>query len=478
DYEEEDEDLWAMDGESVESARLVMDAFGDPIGRDLLGGLGDQMYWLQAVGRNWELWRASAVDKTTAKVLESPRGSAPVLLSMKWSWNGKLYFYAPDPESQSTALWESDGTTDGTVPVIVAVVSTEEPVKTADAVTLIATVNRDETVMRLQASGEVVPVISQETETYGDAKALWSDGEHVIFSGSDSVFGAEPWLAEEKGARRLTDIYDGKTSSNPEILGVLDGDVLVWARGRDGTHLRRVAITDGSAEVVENLPEEIEDHQFVGAMEVGSSAYLVSHAANAVGVLWLSRLDGGTQEVTTMGSEWLTEIDSYDAGWPYLYPQGDAVLLSSWQTAFGEELYKVDAGEDPVLVKDGNVAPIAGGRAVLIQPIPVSLDMQYFTVNTDLQHEYVRLRADGSTLTLRTGAVERIGWSLTTNPQTGVSFFVDPEGLWSLLPGASAPRNVIENGTVRPEFNATNVPFSVTTSGVLFLATNNFIGVG
>ena len=470
-----DEELWAAHESSPFQNRLVLEDFGKLPERDRMIGLGDRLLWLQHQGNDWELWAADAKTQTSEQLYQSRRGSAPSFLGKMSTWRGHLYFYAPDPDSGTTALWRSDGTPNELTPLLPTINSEVAPASTSQAFYTV----RNKTLWRVDPAGEALEILSQEPEAFQDPQRLWSDGNQVFFRGSDSAHGAEIWVVEGATARRLTEINSGNNSSDPEILGVFDGDLFAMARDGDGTRFWQVTLADGVSQRVPDLPDDLERHRFIEMIATDSAAYFVSHASGEEETPWLSRIASTTRKVTDFGAEWLTETDAAKDGWPYLYRQGESVLFISAQPAFGAEVYSLNAeARDPELVKDANFTPAQGTRAVLIESVPISLDIQYFTVTTDHEHEYLRLRPDGSTIELRSGDAPDIGRSLTSNSATGVSFFTDPRGLWSLLPGASSPRLVFENATPRAEFSGSNIPFTTTNSGILFLASTNLAGIG
>ena len=472
-----EDDLWATDGLSPGSSRLVTEDYGEP--QDWqdrrLAALGEQLFGLRYHSNQWELWTVSVTKSTPERVFAS-RASRSSLVGDFDVWQDQLYFLAPDPDNKFTALWVSDGTAAGTRATVIRV---SEKVFTSDLVYLVAHIDGEDVLVTVDSSGALQTVVAVDDQSYRSAIGLWSDGTTIYFQANDREHGNELWFAEGTKAERLVDIRPGNNSSSPEVLGRVGNTLWVTARDAAGTGLRQVTLEGGDVTEIENLPEAIDKHDFLELVATESAVFVVSQGSGNGALAQLSRLQLDSGRFTTFDDPWLTESEANEAGWPYLMRLGSSVLFVSRQDAFGEEVHRLDADlDEPVLVKDANVMPLQGGRAVLIQPVPTTLDIQYFTVTAENEHEYVRLRQDGSILSLRTGEVEHIGWSLTSNPFTGVSFFIDRSGLWSLLPGASSPGLVFDNVTTRADLKASNVPFATTNAGILFMATESVAGIG
>ncbi len=464
-----EKDLWRTDT-TPGQATLVREDFGNPpdLEDGLLGSFQGALYWLDRVDGGWELWRSFGGPGDAALLASLPKGSAPVFAGMMVSDDDQLAFLAPDPDSRTTALWAIEDAENGPRLVDTDVRSDEKPFFCQRKLHYIKRLEGSDVLLR-----EGSELRSGEEEPYRDPSAFLVEQDSVYFQAHDHVHGTELWrlLATEDQVYRLANIRAGNNSSSPEPLAVFGNKVLTMARGSGGRRLWQVPLSGSSlASEVDWLDEEIEDHYFHQAEVTAGFVYLISSATRNDGDLMLSKTDGTEDGMILLKDSWLTEREGY----PHLYPNDDAVLFLSNQTAVGTEVYSWHPDRDlPVLVRDANTNPIPGARASVLQPVPGSTEIQYFTINRGNEHEYVRLGLDGKRTILRSDDVEDFGWSLTSSPVSGTSFFVDRNGLHSLLAGSSTPGLVYVNNTARPEINALHIPFTTTDGGILFLA---FVG--
>ena len=480
-YYWEGEDLWRTDG-TPNSITLVNEDFGEaPAPSDgLFGSANDQLIWLEKVPGGWELLGIENSSNQPQLIRFIERGGAPVFAGKMISGtDGSAYFVAPDRDNRRSALWKTHGT-EASTRILETDIEADEIVLVFDRdVYFVKKLETDLRLMRADSeSGEVTIIESAEEDALRNPSQFLIDGQTLFFQADDRNHGAELWMldAGTNIASRVADIREGKNGSSPRPLAVFQEKILAMAKVAGKERLWSIPFGDAaSPQEVDWLPEEVEDHFFHQALTVGDEVYLISASTEKADTRHLSRSDGSEAGSETFDHTWITEVtSSVDDNWPYLYSYDQGVLFPSNQLSVGTEIYRMTrADEDPVLVRDANSVPVAGGRATIIQPDPNSDAIQYFTINSENEHEYVRLPLDGERKVLRQDDVTLFGWSLTANLVSGTTFFLDQRGLWSLRSGGTEPGLVFRNGAVRPERNAAHVPFTTTDSGILFMAASS-----
>lgn len=474
-----DKELWCTNG--VPSRESLLDeSFGTaPKFEDvrLFGGLDGSLFWLDNIDGGWDLRRLTHSGGNVI-IKHLPRGGAPSFAgAMTQDGASRLVFYAPDEASASTALWITDGTEAGTVILDTEVHKDQEPLLAPNqSIYYLKRIDGHNRLYRSRGTpGSGGPVPSAEDEDFTNPDAFLIEPSALYFQAEDTPHGTELWRVphlQDASATRVVDLNEGNNSSSPEPLAVFQSAVWTMARVDGKTRLWQVPL-EASAEggpTLVDLPEDVEDHYFHQAIASETTVYLASGPSASSREYWLTRSDGTTRgDSETFEDTWLNQRDAIEDGYPHLYPSAEGALFPSFKVSVGTEIHRLGPEDDPTVVKDANTTPIADSRATIIQPVPRSTEIQYFTINHENEHEYVHLTTDGVRKVIRSDIATDIGWSLTPNHITGITFFRDTRGLWSLLPGGSSPSLILENRTVRAETNARNFPFSTTDSGVIFM---------
>lgn len=471
-----EEDLFRTDGTPGQRT-LIQEAFGDPPSYDdfLIGSRGSKAYWLKRVGSNWELWQSHGKENDASVFAMLTRGGAPVFAGLMASSEDWLVFFGPDSESRTTGLWAVDQLGDLQL-LDTGVLTSERPFFSAGHAYY---TKRDDGQIRLFRSDGTMEntgrVLSAGEVDYKNPAHFLVAGDMVYFQANDAPHGTELWSVGADGLAKLqADVLAGRNSSSPEPLAVFQESVWAMARNGGGIRLWQIPLNDSEAPSrVDGLDDEIDTHYVREAHAAGDYLFLVSSPAQNSAERWLTRTDGTPKETEVLEELWLTEEDAVDAGWPYLYPLPETVVFPSFNVTTGTEPYTWNADDDePVLVKDAHSTPISGARAALLQGTPGSDDIQYFTITAEDETELRRLGSSGSIQVLRNKDAIDFGYSLTANFTTGTTFFVDRQGLWSVLPNASSPALIFANNTARPEISARHMPFTTTDVGILFQASN------
>lgn len=470
-----DQDLFRTNGIPGQRT-LIKEDFGDPPAHDdyLIGSRGSTAYWLKRVGGVWELWQSQGQEKDAVVFETITRGGAPNIAGMMASTEDWLVFMAPDSESRTTGLWAVDKS--GVLQLLdTGVLTTQRPFF---CVSHAYYTKRDDGQIRLfRTDGTVANtgrVSTGEEVDYRNPDQFLVAGDTVYFQANDTTHGTELWRVGADGVAKLqSDVLAGRNSSSPEPLAVFQDSVWAMARNGGGNRLWQIPLNDSEAPSrVEGLDDSIDNHYVHEAHVAGGFLFLISGSAQNSPERWLTRTDGTRSETEVFEDGWFTEEDATDAGWPYLYPLQETVLFPSFKVATGVEPYAWKEEDDtPNLIKDAHSTPITGARAALLQGTPGSDDIQYFTITAEDETELRRLRSNRSIQVLRNKDAIDFGYSLTANFTTGTTFFVDRQGLWSVLPNASSPALIYPNNTARPEVTARHMPFTTTDVGILFQAT-------
>ncbi|HKV11611.1 MAG TPA: ELWxxDGT repeat protein [Thermoanaerobaculia bacterium] len=200
------ENLWVSDGTVAGTRRLtsfdihpVIHPFSEPV---LLAPAGGLVYFVV----NFALWRTDGTPEGTGPVLPSsasPAGAAPWSLT---EFQGSLYFLALAGEGRR-GLWRTNGTAAGTV--------------------------------LLKALGPVTPY-SPEPGRFTVA------GNQLFFVADDGEHGVELWVTDgtAAGTRLVRDVAPGKASSKPQSLGAAGGQLFFSAS--DGEHGFELWESDGT----------------------------------------------------------------------------------------------------------------------------------------------------------------------------------------------------------------------------------------
>ncbi len=296
-----DQELWATDGSRAwRVADINPGGSSDPHGMTTYGGW---VYFSANDGvHGFEPWRTDGETAVLVRDLAPYAGYHSYPSEFVFFW-GELYFSAYDPYGSHRRLWKTDGTRDGTVPVM----------------------EGDELVdpQHLRVIGEGL--------------------EQELYFAADGAEGVELWKTDgtERGTVRVADICPGTCSSNPSGFTALgrwtyfgawdEAGAAIWRT--DGTTTARVG-----ASSIDGFPGP-------PLTKLGDELY---YWADDGARLW--KTDG-----TAEGTRLVTSPDAPE-GFPSATRLGvlDETLFFQTIDETGLSVWKLAAGETaPVLVKSG-----------------------------------------------------------------------------------------------------------------------------
>lgn len=227
------EGLWRSDGTAAGTFLLADFAtvpFGfegtSRLGPNSLVDVGGIAFFVANDGVSGnELWRSDGTLSGTAMVKDINPGSASAFLYLQilpplnasefegkrlLPFGGSLFFAAVDP-FHGFALWKSDGTAAGTIPVKSINATPPEP-----------------------------------TVFFNPSPLLLAVGPMFYFQANDGVSGSELWRSDgtESGTLLVRDIFPGAQGSAPSYFGVAAGRVFFSAEDPD--HGRELWVSDGT----------------------------------------------------------------------------------------------------------------------------------------------------------------------------------------------------------------------------------------
>lgn len=201
-------DLWITDGTGDGTLRLAVTCSqcpsfisGEMAGETLLFSRADPQHGI-------ELWRSDGTRRGTRLLKDLNPGVASSSPVRFHAFGDQVLFLARVGQSSQSA-WISDGTAEGTQPLMANCVG-DCPRFTGSDVTVL--------------------------------------GDRLLLYAFDDAHGGELWVTDgtESGTRLLRDIYPGTRSSGPVLFTTL-GDRLIF-RARDGEHGGEPWVTDGTPE--------------------------------------------------------------------------------------------------------------------------------------------------------------------------------------------------------------------------------------
>ncbi|HYO65914.1 MAG TPA: hypothetical protein VEU33_07525, partial [Archangium sp.] len=204
-------------------------------------------------GHGGELWRTDGTREGTRLVRDIFPGTGTSNLSNLVALDGRLFFKAQDYYGQY-ALWSSDGTPEGTLPLHPFGDSPRSLIPLGNTLLFMARQVGSPYAWGLWKSdgtaAGTLPVklgLSMGTD-YGVYSAPVRLGDRLLFVSLDAEHGQELWSTDgtPEGTGLMKDLRPGKADSNPTAFAQLGGMLLLWARSdSDNFDLWR---TDGTAE--------------------------------------------------------------------------------------------------------------------------------------------------------------------------------------------------------------------------------------
>ena len=349
-------EVWAADLAGTSGVRLVKDIQpGTPGSRPSgLTAFAGRLYFAASEDiativnpTGTELWSSDGTTDGTRPVVDLRLGilsSSPTNLSVA---NGRLYFSATGGAAATAGVWSSDGTAAGTAFV--------RPFS-------VATANR--------------------------AGPFVASGGSVYFPAEGGTTGVEVWRTDgtAAGTAWLGDVRPETGSSAPQVIGTLNGRAYYFAD--DGAHGYEPWYTDGTAAGTAMLKEISPDvygsytqYESRGFAAGGYLYFVANDGSSGVGRYQVWRTDG-----TAAGTIRLAAFDYEIGSWGAVGNKVAFTTTSSFSRVANEWLY----------VSDGTPAgtkfvPSAGFRG-----IAATLDGVIYSAGTDATYGQELWRSDGT----------------------------------------------------------------------------------
>ena len=352
-------EVWLSDGTADGTRRAS----------DLLPGLssahpqeftavGQQVFFSASTpGEGRELWTMTA-DGESKLVRDIVTGDGDSNPSELTAWNGQLAFTVNE-SGQSSVLWMSDGTENGTRPLLdssqgellhnsrIAGVHDNRLFVFAESTASENWLWRFDSLADLPVP--VAPVAPEAT--------LQVIGDRLYFSGFDPRTGYEPWISDgtANGSRQLADVNQNTFGSDPQSVSILDGIAYFTA---DEGHGRSVWQSDGTIDGTRTVRSLIPDLSDSETTEVftGKDALYLTQSGDAGAELWKVEPGIAKAELWWRDTEQLqldTSLGVTDDQWFFTVHQADT----------GSELWVSDGtAEGTRMVRDVN--PGAGSSSI------------------------------------------------------------------------------------------------------------------
>jgi large repetitive protein len=354
--EEIGQELWRTDG-TPQGTGLVEDLNLDPGSSDPaeLAAWNGRLYFAATSNDTWrEPWVSDGTAAGTDLLRDLSAGIGTSNPSGFTPFGDLLYFGAFSGEG---ALWRTDGTRSGTLPVPGAAGEVGNLTLAGSSLFLAADPPEDNCrggcpeLFRLAAGAAQVSLVKDINPFFPDTILLWLDenGSHasgltpqgagIVFSADDGESGGELWGSDGTGAgtARVADLCPGFCSSSPRGLTRLGAWTLFATGGSEFLHgLWR---TDGTTAGTIPLRSFSNPSNSPGIREIvvaGDHAFFLVPLPGGH-ELWAS---DGTVEGTVRVSD--LRVDGTPARARRLAAVGSRVFFAAWHPATGEELWTSD----------------------------------------------------------------------------------------------------------------------------------------
>jgi ELWxxDGT repeat protein len=241
--DDNDHVLWSSDGTRAGTRPLnlggpaLSGAFADAGEEGNHAFLDGVLYFAGCQGNGCnQLWRSDGMVTGTTLVVDF---TANPPLGQLTPFRGELYFFGPLTIDAHNALWHSDGTSAGTVPL--TVLAGQTPSDLAAAASQLFFVTDDGTQLPYQlwvTDGTAAPHPFARFASAGELKA---EGDQVYFAASDGTHGDQLWVSDgtAAGTMALTGFtnlhpFDLPFAPSPDQLEPLGSRLVFFAT--DGIH--------------------------------------------------------------------------------------------------------------------------------------------------------------------------------------------------------------------------------------------------
>ncbi|WP_164020782.1 ELWxxDGT repeat protein [Pyxidicoccus trucidator] len=303
-----------------------------------LTAVGSTLVFFAHNGANgYEPWRSDGTPEGTVMVADLATGSSSSVdknnprYDVRTVVGSTLYFVASGT-STGLALWKTDGTAAGTVPIRNAAGNRFIPYDIAAVGSTVfftsgtGATHSEKVLWKTDGTAAGTLLVSALPAITGEIGwgQFASSGGRLFFAASSSAAGLELWTSDgtSAGTVSVKDIHPRNSSSSPEV-GVALGNVLLFA-AEDGTLGKELWKTDGTEAgtvLVKDLRPGSSSSNPTSFTRLGSVVYFAANDGTSGEELW--KTDG-----TEAGTTRVTDL-----------PPGQGRSLFTWLTAWGESLY-------------------------------------------------------------------------------------------------------------------------------------------
>ncbi|MCL6434297.1 MAG: tandem-95 repeat protein [Leptolyngbyaceae cyanobacterium HOT.MB2.61] len=340
-------EVWRSDGTEAGTV-LVADihtALGSGSTPSNFRAVGNNLFFSANNGiSGTELWKIDLTTGVASLVRNIRNGGFSSNPSNLVNFNGTLFFRADD--GTGTALWRSDGTTDGTFKVGTGY--SQPGSLTVVGNTLYFTASNGGQLWKTDGTTAGTVQVKNLVGTGANIQNLTAIGNTLFFINGDSSNGVELWRSDgtDAGTVRISDINPGTGSANPSNLVNLNGTLYFLANNGSTFGLYR-STEAGVVSLVQTLPSA---GQVPGSLTVsGSNLFFTVDVGTA-----------GTPNVQLWKSDGTTAGIVKD-----INPAGNA-NPASLTSVNGTLFFTANDGSTRVWRTDGTdvgTAPVSGGFA-------------------------------------------------------------------------------------------------------------------
>ena len=198
---------------------------------------------------DYELWRSDGTEVGTGLLVDinPTSSSSPYEMTVF----GEFLYFVANGDGGGSELWRSDGTSVGTEPFLDLNIGPDGsfPEHLAVAGDSLFFVAWDGVETGLYVSDGTVAGTSRLVDyDFPFHDFIHPDGDRVFFANRDALGDAELWVSDGTvgGTQRVVDLWNGPDSSDPRVVGLVDGHLVFWADDGAAGDLAQLWASDGS----------------------------------------------------------------------------------------------------------------------------------------------------------------------------------------------------------------------------------------
>jgi ELWxxDGT repeat protein len=361
--------LWKTDGTEAGTAMVKVINASGAADVQVLGSVDGKAIFTANDGINGrELWVTDGTEAGTAMLKDIHAGTASISINT-FSLVGNTLFFDAEDDINGVELWKTDGTAAGTLLVKdinpgTAGANIDDMVTLGNEVYFEANDSSGNRLWKSDGTAAGTVLVSSSAIS---PRSMAVSNATLYFNAYSSIHGAELWKSDgtTAGTVMVKDIRTGTTSSNPDDLVIMGGNVYFLAAesNAQGEELWRSDGTEAGTVLVKNInPQTTASFNNNGSAiaylaAINGQLFFTARPSTATNIrgLWVS---DGTEAGT---------ISLYNAGAISNQASVSSIVVAETATYFdgydavnGSELWKSDGTvAGTVLVKD--VVPGTGG---------------------------------------------------------------------------------------------------------------------